>query len=107
MLGWAIRLIMNKWAKLLAIAGSCLATACLLLLIGSGNVIAQPKKKPGVTPHKGAPGEEAASDEPSSKGLKKTRKRKEKDKNSVAGVSNFSTNNFLVHTDLADEKAEE
>ena len=89
------------------IVGSCLAAACVLLLSSGDNLTAQPKKKAAATPRTGTLQEEASSDEPSSKALRKSRKKKDKDKNSVAGVSNYWSPNFLLHTDLPDENAEE
>ena len=107
MLGRAIRFKTKEWTNRLRIVGTCLAVACLLLFTYSENSTAQPKKKPTATPRKSPSKDESAADELASKGPKKSRKRKDKEKNSVAGVGNYLSNNFLVHTDLSDEKAEE
>lgn len=107
MLGRAIRLNSNKWANRLRIIGSCLAVGCFLLLAAGDNLIAQPKKKPVATPRKTGPQDEKGAEESVSKASRKSRKKKDREKNSVVGMANFSSPNFLLHTDLSDEKAEE
>jgi len=107
MLGRAIRLKAKAGANRFRIIGLCLIAASLWLFPVGRQLTAQPKKKPVTTPRKVAEKEEASTDEPSAKPARKNRKHKEKDKNSVAGVGNFQSNYFLVHTDLPDEKAEE
>ncbi|HEY2251781.1 MAG TPA: hypothetical protein VGH74_11995, partial [Planctomycetaceae bacterium] len=89
------------------IIGSCLVATCFLLFPAGDRLTAQPKKKPFLTPRKVVPKDEAAPDEQIAKSARRNRKRKDKDKNSIAGVGNFASNYFLVHTDLPDEKAEE
>jgi hypothetical protein len=100
----AIRAKVQESADQARVIGSCMA---ICLLLSSSNLLAQPKKKPSTTPRKTATQETAGADAAVSKAPKKGHKKKDKDKNSVPGVANYSSQHFLVHTDLADDKAEE
>ncbi|MBI3861260.1 MAG: hypothetical protein HY290_05135 [Planctomycetia bacterium] len=81
-------------------------TALLISLIAGDGTAAQPKKKPHVTPHKPADGETSVAAAPKPP-RKVSRKKKDRDKNSVEGIADFGTAHFLLHTDLSDDAAEE
>lgn len=85
--------------------GVALVFASTAVFFSGECLMAQTKKKPAAAPRK----RDADSDEESAPpaSAKKSRKKKEQDKNSVEGVADYASTHFVLHTDLADEAAEE
>lgn len=93
--GWGLR--PKIWMTLAAL---------LVALAGGAGSAAQPKKKPPPPSHKTVDGETSVAAAPKPP-RKASRKKKDRDKNSVEGIADFATSHFLLHTDLPDEAAEE
>lgn len=75
------------------------------LLPAGHDALAQSKRKSAGSARSST--RDDASGEPSSKGAKQSRRKKDRDKAAVAGVEDYASTHFLVHTDLTESEAEE
>jgi hypothetical protein len=81
-----------------------LALLCVLIVLSGDGLAASSKKKPATGARKSA-GESA--EESTVEPARKNRKKKQKDDSSTDGPRDFASAHFLVHTDLADDEADE
>jgi hypothetical protein len=97
--------VASHFAKLLR-AGLVAALVVVLFATDIAPLAAQTQKKSASPSRKGSADADTTPATPKAS-KKASRRNKEKDKNSVEGIADYSSPHFLMHTDLADEEAEE